>query len=724
MSLRTRTVLGISVAFLCMFIVLFAVSRLIILKNLNNLEKDEANQNIDRVLQAYSFSLSEFAKVTADWSSWDDTYSFINDGNSKYIGSNLTDSTFTNSRINIMLFINSSDEIVFSKGYDLQNNQEITVPQSINSYLSKDMLLSAGETGAQITGLLLLPDSEPLLVVASPIITSDDQGPSRGTLIFGRFLSAAEITRLSDLTSLNLSFYSVNDQSLPEDVKQIYPSLKNNLVATQEIDKQHLAGYTLMNDVNNNPALILRVDMPRYIVQERENSINYLLLVMAVIVAVFGEIAFRFVNKYELIRLKKLATAVEKIGTSGNISERVTEKGNDEISVVANNINNMLTALQRSEGKILESEQYYRSIFETTGAAMAIVTENNLLSLVNSEFEKLSGYSKFDLENQKRWTEFIKLPDSKNEIELHREAAQKSNVIRNLESSFSNRNGDLRNILLNIDLIPGTKMYVVSIIDITERKQAETAIARLFIEESTLRQKLEVEMKGRVDFTRALVHELKTPLTPMLTSSDMLATELKNGPLLKLAQNINRGANRLNKRIDELLDLAKGEIGMLKLNYNLVHPANVLHEAAEEIMPSANKKHQSLDVEIPPSMDSLWADETRLLQIITNLLNNACKFTPENGKIILKAWEANGFLTVEVQDNGPGISGDDQQKIFNTYYQGGSVKQQAHGLGIGLALCKLLTELHGGKIWVESQIGAGSTFGFSIPLKQQPVNQN
>ena len=66
----------------------------------------------------------------------------------------------------------------------------------------------------------------------------------------------------------------------------------------------------------------------------------------------------------------------------------------------------------------------------------------------------------------------------------------------------------------------------------------------------------------------------------------------------------------------------------------------------------------------------------------------------------------------------------DQQKIFNTYYQGGSVKQQAHGLGIGLALCKLLTELHGGKIWVESQIGAGSTFGFSIPLKQQPVNQN
>ncbi|HXY74268.1 MAG TPA: CHASE4 domain-containing protein [Dehalococcoidales bacterium] len=697
---------------------------MIILKNLNNLEKDEANQNIDRVLQAYSFSLSEFAKVTADWSSWDDTYSFINDGNSKYIGSNLTDSTFTNSRINIMLFINSSDEIVFSKGYDLQNNQEITVPQSINSYLSKDMLLSAGETGAQITGLLLLPDSEPLLVVASPIITSDDQGPSRGTLIFGRFLSAAEITRLSDLTSLNLSFYSVNDQSLPEDVKQIYPSLKNNLVATQEIDKQHLAGYTLMNDVNNNPALILRVDMPRYIVQERENSINYLLLVMAVIVAVFGEIAFRFVNKYELIRLKKLATAVEKIGTSGNISERVTEKGNDEISVVANNINNMLTALQRSEGKILESEQYYRSIFETTGAAMAIVTENNLLSLVNSEFEKLSGYSKFDLENQKRWTEFIKLPDSKNEIELHREAAQKSNVIRNLESSFSNRNGDLRNILLNIDLIPGTKMYVVSIIDITERKQAETAIARLFIEESTLRQKLEVEMKGRVDFTRALVHELKTPLTPMLTSSDMLATELKNGPLLKLAQNINRGANRLNKRIDELLDLAKGEIGMLKLNYNLVHPANVLHEAAEEIMPSANKKHQSLDVEIPPSMDSLWADETRLLQIITNLLNNAYKFTPENGKIILKAWEANGFLTVEVQDNGPGISGDDQQKIFNTYYQGGSVKQQAHGLGIGLALCKLLTELHGGKIWVESQIGAGSTFGFSIPLKQQPVNQN
>ena len=113
----------------------------------------------------------------------------------------------------------------------------------------------------------------------------------------------------------------------------------------------------------------------------------------------------------------------------------------------------------------------------------------------------------------------------------------------------------------------------------------------------------------------------------------------------------------------------------------------------------------------------VWADETRLRQVVLNLLSNACKFTPEGGKITLRAREGDATLVVEVQDTGVGIAEEEQQRLFEPYYRVADDRQQFKGLGLGLTLCKMLVELHGGQIWVESHVGKGSTFGFSVPLE-------
>ena len=125
---------------------------------------------------------------------------------------------------------------------------------------------------------------------------------------------------------------------------------------------------------------------------------------------------------------------------------------------------------------------------------------------------------------------------------------------------------------------------------------------------------------------------------------------------------------------------------------------------------------QSLVLVLPPSLTPVWADEERLRQVVLNLLINASKFTPEGGKITLKAEEKNSALVVEVQDTGRGVPEEERQWLFQPYHRQITDRERLSGLGLGLALCKYLVELHDGKIWVTSQVGRGSTFAFSVPL--------
>jgi len=187
--------------------------------------------------------------------------------------------------------------------------------------------------------------------------------------------------------------------------------------------------------------------------------------------------------------------------------------------------------------------------------------------------------------------------------------------------------------------------------------------------------------------------------------------------LLELAKNINEGASNLDHRINELLDLARGEIGMLRLNPEPVDPIQLLQRIVQEEEPVALRNGQLLDVQMPSFLPIVWMDEERFRQVVFNLMDNAFKFTPAGGKITLKAREESDNLVVEVQDTGRGISEENQQFLFEPYRPLESDRERLSGLGLGLSLSKKLVELHGGKIWVKSEKGKGSTFAFSIPIK-------
>ncbi|MCX8126183.1 MAG: ATP-binding protein [Dehalococcoidia bacterium] len=267
--------------------------------------------------------------------------------------------------------------------------------------------------------------------------------------------------------------------------------------------------------------------------------------------------------------------------------------------------------------------------------------------------------------------------------------------------------------------------------DVTERKRAEEAIRtsqaelrkahaeleKACQEEQRLRQELQAEIARRDEYFRVLVHEMRNSLAAIVASSELLKDVAGEGDATTVANNIRRSALELDRRVAELLDLARGEMGLLKVQARPVDLSLLLHQIVDETSPQASGKRHTLVLEAPETLPPVRADETRVRQIVLNLLNNAFKFTPAGGKIAVRARvETQDQILVQVEDNGPGMDEETKTHLFDPYWKRSVRKGGEGSLGIGLALSKLLVELQGGRISVESEQGKGTTISFTLPV--------
>ncbi len=257
---------------------------------------------------------------------------------------------------------------------------------------------------------------------------------------------------------------------------------------------------------------------------------------------------------------------------------------------------------------------------------------------------------------------------------------------------------------------------------IIESKRAEITLHNLYAREKRLRKRLQFEMGSRIDFTRQLIHELKTPLTSMLATSQLLSEETSGSRLEKQAGYVWDGANILNNRIDELHDVIRGEMGKLKLDRKPINIEDFLTSLIDATKALSKMQGISIDLDVKDRpLPEVTADKERLRQIMLNLINNACKYASEGKKITIRVSQDkdNKEIIIEVQDYGPGIPKGKRLNIFKPGYQKSKGEGVADGLGIGLPLCKSLVALHGGHIWLESAVGKGSTVFFTLPASKQ-----
>jgi PAS domain S-box-containing protein len=375
-----------------------------------------------------------------------------------------------------------------------------------------------------------------------------------------------------------------------------------------------------------------------------------------------------------------------------------------------------ISTLENSQHHKEDESEVFRLIRASTPIGL-FITQDGKFKFSNEAFLKNTNYKMSDVIE----TDPLEMVHPDDRAMVRESAIQMLKGLRTkpYRYRFIGPEGKTRIMLEGVASIQyqGRRAVLGHTTDITEAERTQEKLLEAYEKEKSLRHELEVEFERRLFFTRALVHELKTPLTPILASSELLIAELHEEPYLSLAHNIHRGANNLNRRISELLDLAKVEMGMLQMNITTVDAPLLLNNIANEMKPVLAGYHQTLVVDIPPDLPTLQADAERLRQIVLNIMINASKFTPERGRVTLRAHADDNNLIVEIEDTGSGISEEDQKELFRPYRTRPVERENLSGLGIGLSLCKSLVELHGGKIWVQSQLGKGSTFSFSIPLK-------
>jgi signal transduction histidine kinase len=251
--------------------------------------------------------------------------------------------------------------------------------------------------------------------------------------------------------------------------------------------------------------------------------------------------------------------------------------------------------------------------------------------------------------------------------------------------------------------------------------QAVIAIenVRLFDEIQDKSRQLAEAIQHKSQFLANMSHELRTPLNAVLGYTELILDQIYGETPEKMREaldRIERNAKHLLGLINDVLDLSKIEAGQLTLSVADYSIKDIVHAVHAAVAPLAAQKNLRFEVEVQPDLPTGRGDEHRLRQVLLNLAGNAIKFT-DSGEVLIKAAAADASITVAVHDTGPGISLADQGKLFQQFQQAdNSITRKKGGTGLGLAISKRIIELHKGRIWVDSLVGQGSTFFFTIPM--------
>ena len=398
----------------------------------------------------------------------------------------------------------------------------------------------------------------------------------------------------------------------------------------------------------------------------------------------------------------------------GDLAYRVKIKSSDEIGDLAVSFNKMAEELRNttvSIGKLKESEKRFEDIAETSGDWIWETDSEGKYTFTNPVVESVIGYEQREVEGRYFWDFFR--PEEQAYIKNQTlEAYANKAVIKNLIGKYVTKFGDF--VILEISAMPVVdasgqlRGYRGASRDITERKKAEKALLET------------VRLKS--NFTATVSHELRTPLTAIKEGISIVlegvAGEI-NADQKDFLDTARRNVDRLNRLINDVLDFTKLKSAKTPMKMKEEDMNKVVEEAVKVHRPLAESKKLYLKTELAQDVPKIKCDADKIIQVINNLVGNALKFT-QSGGITVAVEKSGSGVRVNVRDTGPGISKENIPRLFEEFYQLGDAQHSgAGGTGLGLAISKEIIERHGGKIWIESEVGRGSQFKFFIPAQRE-----
>jgi PAS domain S-box-containing protein len=360
--------------------------------------------------------------------------------------------------------------------------------------------------------------------------------------------------------------------------------------------------------------------------------------------------------------------------------------------------------------EVNRGKRYIENLVENAGDVIVSTDLEDGILNWNHGAEIIMGYSKEEVIG--KHISILFPPERLHELAEMRAQVETSGPMRDLELQSKRKNGELIYLSLSVSPITNVEGKIIGFLriakDITEKKRYEERLKELD--------------KLKSDFVSNVSHELRTPLTAIKGSVDNMLDGLTGALNEKQSRYLTRiksNADRLARLINDLLDLSKLESG-IKLKRTNLSLSTLAREVIETLGPVAAEKLINFQFECADNSLTAWADPDRIAEVLTNLLGNAIKFTPMQGKVTVSVMRnGDGWVKVSIADTGPGIPSDEAKRIFDKFYQVSQPeRQKAMGTGLGLSIAKTLVELHGGQIWLESETGRGSTFSFTIPPEQ------
>lgn len=725
MKLRIKTLIVIGVTIVFIITVLFIVSRVIIQKGYTDLEEQYADKSIDQIVEAVQNEISFMDTKLSDYSMWDDTYNFINNGNKKYIKSNLGNTTFSGLGLSFMVYVNKAGKIIFAKSFDLKTNSEIPLENDIkNTIVSKDVFLNAGITGKHMKGIVML-SGVPIMVVSQPILTSEGKGPIRGTIIVGRYFDDEKIKKISDLTKMPLKLYSLDGKKKGigfTQIESILLSPDSNSKYIMPVNENTITGYSVMKDVYGKPGLILETSIARQIYQKGKESIRFYTIALLISGLIICFMILFLLERLVLSRLGFLSKAVEGIGDSSDLSTRIYLPGKDELAGLAFETNKMLEALDKSQQQIKESEYKYRHLFESMLDGFAyykvVVDKDNRpanyrILEVNDALKQILGLQVMNIIGMMITDIRTYVGEAlSNWIDIYGKAALKGEKL-----NFVHYSDVLQRWYLVSAYSPGDGYFITVFHDITQRKRIEEELQQA-------KDAAEAANNAKSAFLANMSHEIRTPMNAIIGMTELLLDTPLNEKQKDLAAIVHDSGGLLLNLINDILDLSKIEAGKMIINYYEFELISVIESVAELMAVKAREKKISLMTFVTPGIPVLRSDADRLRQVLLNLAGNAIKFT-DKGEVIIRATledidNERNYATIlfEVADTGIGITEETQKKLFEPFVQAdGTTSMKYGGTGLGLSISRKIVELMNGQIGISSVFGKGSKFFFRLSFE-------
>jgi signal transduction histidine kinase len=492
---------------------------------------------------------------------------------------------------------------------------------------------------------------------------------------------------------------------------------------------------------------------------------SFLLLLAGLLLAL---IAGLFLARKMVVPIQALRVGAARLG-AGDLGQRISIKTGDELEGLADQFNDMAGKLQDSyadmENKVetrtqelAQSVGELRALGEVSQAVNSTIDLETVLNTIVTKAAQLAGteagaiyvYDEAQNEFRLRATygmseelitamqdQHASISEAVSDLTAAREPNQVADLLDQPSAPVNAimiKAGYRARLLVPLLAPDGPVGALVvrrrepgefpkNTVDLLQTFAAQSALAiqnaRLFSEIGQKSQQLEVASQHKSQFLANMSHELRTPLNAVLGYTELILDSIYGEVPEKARTTLERiqsNGRHLLGLINDVLDLSKIEAGQLTLSLTDYSIKGVVHNVYGAVESLATSKNLALKVELPKDLPPAHGDERRLTQVLLNLVGNAIKFT-DTGEVAIRTSIANGSFTVAVHDTGPGIAERDQGKIFEEFQQAdSSITKQKGGTGLGLAIAKRIIEMHGGRLWVQSELGHGSTFAFTVPV--------